>query len=521
VTVFAATAVFPLGVVSGSEAASAGASATAPLLRIGMLPTSSIDLFRSNAAGTPSSIALETLVKIAPNGHVVPNLAQSIAHPNALTWVYTLRRGIRFWDGDELTAADVANSINYYRYPGSVLSYQYPVTLRSVTASGRYTVQVSLKQKDASWPFVLTYGGVFEKKFQDEHKATYGQPGTLTMGTGPFKIDSFDPTSGIEMSANPHYWGGKVLINHVSIKFFSDETSMALAFRAGQIDLVFPTDGRAFAATSGAKVISVPSASSGVIIFPTKTPPWSDLHVRRAVAYAVDKKNILTAYNGGYGLLSNTFIPARLLYALGTKPQVDALVNALPKYPHSLAKARAEMAKSAYRNGFNTSFLVYDAPNYVNMAQVVAAELKPLGINVNISPVSPGAFVAEATGDKSKTRLYVGDAGCVGPDPGQCYDYFLGSKNIKAGGWNMANYAPPEVDALIKQGFATQSPTQRLAVYGKLLKRLNTDLPYYPLFVYSAYLALSPKFSWPTYKDFNGFYYLAGAFTNLIKPTAS
>jgi peptide/nickel transport system substrate-binding protein len=507
-----------VGFVSRSDAVPLAGSATARQLRIATFATSSIDLARSDNAYTVSNLALETVVKIAPNGKVVPNLARSISHPSPRVWIYRLRKGIKFWDGNELTAEDVANSVKYYRSAGSLISYQYPVTLRAIKATGRYTVQVTLKQKDASWPFVLTYAGVFEKKFQSAHKKTYGQPGTLTMGTGPFKIDSFDPTRGIKLSANRKYWGGKVLIDRVSFSFFNDETSMALAFRAGQIDLAFPDNAQAWKATSGSNVIAVPSANSGVLIVPTKTAPWSDIHVRRAIAYAVNKKALLTAFNGGYGKQSNTFIPAALLRALGTRAQVDALVKSLPAYPQSLTKAREEMAKSAYPNGFNTSFLVLNSPAYVNMAQAVAAELKPLGITVDISPLGDAAFNAEATGDKSKTRLYVGAAGCVGPDPGQCYDYFLGSKNIAPGGWNMANYAPPAVDDLIKEGFATTNPIKRLAVYRKLLRRLNTDLPYIPLFVYSSNLALSSKFTWPTWKDLNGFWYDAGAVTNLIKP---
>src|SRR5262249_20168215 len=155
-----------------------------------------------------SNLALETVLRIDSSGKVVPWLAQKVSHPNPYVWIYTLRKGVKFWDGNELTAEDVAASINYFRYPGSVAAYQYPVPLRGVKATGRYTGQVTLKQKDAAWPFVLTGGtaGIFEKKFFDEHKDSYGKPGTLIMGTGPYKIDNFDPTRGIDFSANDSYW---------------------------------------------------------------------------------------------------------------------------------------------------------------------------------------------------------------------------------------------------------------------------------------------------------------------------
>ena len=73
---------------------------------------------------------------------------------------------------------------------------------------------------------------IFEAKFAEDHKGTFGKPGTLVMGTGPWIVDSLDPTTGAEFSANPHWWGGKVPIQHISYKIFATETSLASAMRA-------------------------------------------------------------------------------------------------------------------------------------------------------------------------------------------------------------------------------------------------------------------------------------------------
>ena len=116
---------------------------------------------------------------------------------------------------------------------------------------------VTLKNSYAPWSAETTSQfPIFEKKFADEHPATMGRPGVLIMGTGPWQIDSFDPTTGVELSANPHWWGGTVPVRQISVKFFASETSEALAFRAGEIDVAFPNDGATFAAASGAKVTS-------------------------------------------------------------------------------------------------------------------------------------------------------------------------------------------------------------------------------------------------------------------------
>jgi len=86
--------------------------------------------------------------------------------------------------------------------------------------------------------------------------------------------------------------------------------------------------------------------------------------------------------------------------------------------------------------------------------------------------------------------------GCFQPDP-NTYSDFLGSNNLQSGSWNMADYAPPEVDTLLAQGEATSNPAQRFAVYSKLFQRLQTDEPYIGLFQQESTGAISPKFKWP------------------------
>ena len=110
---------------------------------------------------------------------------------------------------------------------------------------------------DASWQWTPAYNGeIFETKFAEDHKGTFGKPGVLVMGTGPWIVDSLDPTTGAEFSANPHWWGGKVPIQHISYKIFATETTLALAIRAGEVDLdPLIVDPKSFEATSGAKIV--------------------------------------------------------------------------------------------------------------------------------------------------------------------------------------------------------------------------------------------------------------------------
>jgi peptide/nickel transport system substrate-binding protein len=218
----------------------------------------SLDLTKNAGGGyVVTNLALDPLVILGPQAQVEPWLATSVVQTSPTTYVYHLRHGVKFWDGSELTAADAAYSLNYYRHAGSQIAYEFPA-VKSIVARGRYTVVVTLPKPNAAWKYTpAEILGIFEKKFALAHKGTFGNPGTLIMGTGPWIVDSLDPTTGAELSANPHWWHGSVPYQHVSFRFFQSETSLALAFRAHQIDLDPDiSDAQAFASASHAKLLN-------------------------------------------------------------------------------------------------------------------------------------------------------------------------------------------------------------------------------------------------------------------------
>jgi peptide/nickel transport system substrate-binding protein len=486
---------------SGSPAASSGGSGAAiPLLRVGTPPvgTSTLNPLTTQGCATDyCGLIMERLMKFSSDGRLEPELAASLTEPNSVTYEFHLRHGVKFWDGNEMTSADVVASLEYQEAPGSETATYY-TDVKSITADGPYTVVVTLKQPNSIWPQNMAYEGViFEKSFEEAHKATFGQPGTLLMATGPWKVDSFDPTTGIELSANPHWWGGTVPVQHISFKFYSSETSEALAMRAGEIDAAFPQDGAAFAATSGAKVISWLNNQIGYFSMNTKLAPWSDIHVRRAVAYALNRTDIIAADGGAASAQPlYDFFPAMDLDLLGSKSQVSALIGALPKYSFNLAAAKAQMAESAYPHGFTDSMEVCQIGDYVNMDQVISAELQRIGIILKLKTVTCDAWVTELYGPKNFGPMFSTSHSSI-VDPAGLAAYELGSEAIPAGGSNSANWNPAAVDSLLTAGVATNNPATRLSIYQQVLTHMAADIPYVPLFQNNAFLAISSKFTLP------------------------
>jgi peptide/nickel transport system substrate-binding protein len=233
----------------------------------------------------------------------------------------------------------------------------------------------------------------------------------------------------------------------------------------------------------------------------TQRAPWSDVHVRRAVAYAIDKKGLIQAVGGpAAGVPVPTVITPLQLRTIGSKAAVDKLLSSLPQYPFDLAKAKSELAKSAYPNGFTTTLRI--APLFLNDAQAIAGMLAKIGIKMTVQNVSFSEWLGIASGPRNQVESHLTGFSCD-PDPGSTPQAIVDSKSAVPPGLNFADYTNPKADALIAAAREAVKPAQRLVIYGKLLRLLALDMPYVPLISVNADYALSTKFRWP------GFNYLA------------
>lgn len=492
--------------VTGCSGGGSSAKHESATLRVGSTAVSTLNYAKSNAgyASGLGELVLEPLLVLNDANSLSPWLAQSWSQPSPTTYVYQIRHGVTFSDGNELTAQDVAFSLNFYRATGSADQYNFPTDLKSITAPSRYTVRVVLTHPDAAWAVVPAASqlGIFEQKFYEAHKSTFGQPGTGVVGTGPWQLTSLDPTTGAELSANPDYWGGKPAISQVSWKFFSSETNEALAFRAGDVDVAFPTDGRSFATTAGTKLLTAPGATTvGGLALNVLSKPWNDVHVRRAVAYALNKPDLISAY-GGYATPQNTLITSAMLHTIGSPSQVSQALDAVPSYAYDLTKAKAEMAQSSYPNGTDATLVTDNGSADVNVNQAIVAQLQRIGIHAKLKVEQQAALTSQWLGkDRAAVPSGFGLYGAVSLDPGEAFDYALGSRNATAGNWNTTNWSTPTVDHLIATGFATSDPGQRLGIYQRLLTQIANSATVLPIFLSEATLALSSTYTWPTFSS--------------------
>jgi peptide/nickel transport system substrate-binding protein len=460
-----------------------------------------------------NSLGLEQLLRLDSHLRVHPWLATSWQRTNPVTYVYQLRHGVKFWDGTEMTAADVAASLNAARSP-KVYASVYYVPVKSIKATGRYTVTVTLKKPDNSWADIpALYGWVFEKSFYLAHKTTMGKPGVLIVGTGPWKYDSLDPTSGIELSANPHYWGGPVPIQHISFKYFKDSTSLALAMRAGEIDLnpQLINGVKGFMAAAGSNVQLIGQGDRcgmGLLVLNPHYGPWTNLHVRRAVAYALNREDIVAAQGAPDTEPLYTMVTPDQWRELGTAAQTNPVVKTIPTYPFSLAKAKQELAQSPYPHGFSASVDTTSPYGVGDVMQAISGDLAKIGIKLKITIVSDATWLAKFEVPHSKEGMTFYSLGCYYPDAGQFPNLGLSFNSVKGSyPWSVFRYLNPTIARLVATANTTTDNMKRIQLYGQILRLEAQDLAYLPLTTEAYFGAINKKYSFPDFGWFGGDYW--------------
>ena len=468
-----------------------------------------------------AQLGAELAFHLTPDGVIHPWLVKSYKRIGTAGWTYHVREGVKFWDGHELTADDIAASWNFEGFAntagqqpgGTVRSFFKNVA--SIKATSKYHVLVTMKSPDASWKTVPSqyFMGIFEKSFIDAHKDTLGQPGTLFVGTGPWIPSNFNPTAGVDWTANPKYWNSAahpVPFKKIHISFYADEQSEALAARAGDIDFALSVGNpKTFEATSGGwKSTTASTCGVGLITMNLLTPPFNDIHVRRAIAYAVNRTDIVKALGGGAVSTTNYLVAPSLLQILAPKATVAKALKSVPIIPHNLAKAKQEMAQSSVPNGFSTTMEEYTDPTVLNVSQVISAQLAEIGITAKVNNNALSAWYGIILGAKNKRPfMYTGTGACQ-PDPNWEPSLWLDNNVLDESNWE-----PDAVHTLLTTGKTDPAPANRLAAYVGVNKAVNTDVPLIPLYLEGTSYA-SKKYVWTDY----GAYWTDEPWALFLKP---
>ena len=405
------------------------------------------------------------LVGLDPNLNIVPELAERWETPNPFTYLFHLRRGVKFHDGTDFNAEVVKWNVERMLDPasGSIRRSEL-ASVKSVAVLDSHTVRFDLKEPDAALLATLTdrSGIMVSKAAVEKYGRDYARN---PVGSGPFQLAEWVKDDYIRLRRFPAYWrAGAPYLDEIVYKPIPDHTVKLTALRTGTLDIIDelpPKDVAPLKAYQRLKVIETPGLGYRRIELNSSRPPFNNKFLRQAVAWAVNREAIHRAVFFATGAVAQGPIPPR-----------SWAYEALPGYGNApdLAKAKQKLAEGGQPNGFKFVLNIINTPVALKMAQIVQDNLKKVGIEMEIALLELGAWV-----EKRKAGQFDGaEALWSGrPDP----DGNMFSHLTTGGANNWGKYGNPRLDELLRQARSSPSQGDRKRLYGEALRILIEDSP--------------------------------------------
>lgn len=427
----------------------------------------------------------ESLLRIDASFTPGPGLAEHTDHPDPLTYVYTLRSGVKFHDGSTMTSDDVAYSLNRHLDAdvGSYWSGFYR-NVTSVKATGPLEVTVKLKAPDVLFNQMMSVaGGVVAKKaFVEAKGKDYGTPDGGIMCTGPYKLGSWTKGESITLQRFGQYWdaGARAKAATVRFDFISDAAAQANALISGSVDGTYGVAEAAEAKVtqSGAgNVYYGPQTSTRNLIVADLKGPLGDVRIRRALSMAIDRTGFIKAAISGPSKPARA-VASELTWGTGAARKVyEQAYAALPEPRQDIGAAKKLVQEAGAPD---RPIVVVSSPSPVVrlLANEVQAAARRIGLEVKIKPVAAAAYSAlfgDAAARKGIDLFYTTWYADVA-DPLQIYVNWRSDNFANYGGFKDKDY-----DALVDRAVVEQDPLKRAAMVTQLQKKVTDEVLWIPI----------------------------------------
>jgi peptide/nickel transport system substrate-binding protein len=416
----------------------------------------------------------DNLIRVGPDGNSLePGLAESwTASEDGLTYTFTLR-ATNFHDGTAATSADVVYSLQRtVASPDSQWSFLYP-SGTTFAAPDEKTVVVTLPKAWAPFEADLAlFGACIIPKAA--HEAQGDDLFQHPIGTGPFVFDSWEKGVQVVLKKNPSFWeAGKPYLDELTFKVLTDANSRMLQFQSGDLDVATAVPYSQVESLKANPDINFHDSAVARIDYwgiNCVKEPFTDVKVRQAINYAVNKDAIIQNVLFGAGQVANTYLP--LMYGHD---------DTVPAYAYDVAKAQELIAQSSVPNGFEAE-VIFGTGNPVGsqQAQLIAADLEKIGIKLTITTLEPAAVRdrRNAFDFDFLSGYYTTDI----IDPDELTNFGVETDGGAFAVWTQ--YRNDQVNQWIVDARAELDPEKRLAIYSNIQKQANADAHflylYYP-----------------------------------------
>jgi peptide/nickel transport system substrate-binding protein len=399
-----------LGTAMALAGAATAQAQTAPTLRVGMAAQDVGRLDPHFAVSTIDRVVVawmfNGLVRFKPGSidpaGIEPDLAERWeSSADGRTWTFHLRRGVRFHgDFGELTADDVVFSI---RKAGTAASSAFAADFRAfqtVEAVDSHTVRIVLRENVPSLLGILTnYSGgyIVSRRAAEQRGADFVRS---PIGTGPFALDRVTPNQSAELVAHAQYFRGAPRIGRISYRFIPSDASRDLAFQNRELDLNYGRADQTWVNRTRQQPNTIVDVFEpgelSILNLNTRQPPFNDIRVRRALAHAVNRAELVRFRGQDVTREGQSLVPRGYL---GFTADVGLL-------PHDQAAARRLLAEAGHPNGLTVRVIHTQLPEMLGNMQVVQQQLRRVGITLDLQVVEHATFHQQIRQDLSPLVYY-------------------------------------------------------------------------------------------------------------------
>ena len=414
----------------------------------------------------------ESLTGYDEKTNIVPALAQSWDVTNGgRTYTFRLRPNVKFHNGQPMTGEDVKYSIERVLDPKTASPWRnWLDTIKEIKVLDPLTVQMNL---DTPYPLLGSFAGMRAAGIVPKGLAETENLKIKAIGTGPFKLVEYLPQDHITYVRNPDYWDKPLpYLDGLVFKVLTEENARLAALRAGQVQYAFLSAQGASQLEGGPGITVAKSPYAWVVLhyINVLNKPLNDARVRRAMRMAVDTSEVIQKAAYGAGVASGPIPTGYGDWSLDPK--------SLPYLKPDVEGARKLLAEAGYANGFKVEIKCSPQyPEFVATTLVMQQALKKIGIDVTVTQMEWGAFVAAhnkevETGGKEGGDIFA-SANTFRPDPdGYIYPYFYSKGKLNDGG-----YDNPKLDPLMAEARTISNHAERRKLYEQIQRALLEDSP--------------------------------------------
>lgn len=408
----------------------------------------SLDPHYAVSAGTKEVLfnIFEGLVKPDADGNFVKAVASDyVISADAMTYTFTLREGVKFHNGQEVTAEDVKYSIDRCADTsnGEPLVSAYSI-IESVNILDEKTVEIKLTEPNTEFLAYMTTA-ILPKDYEDQ--------AANPVGTGPFKFESRKADENFVMVKNEDYWGEPAHLDEVVFKIVADADTLVTSLKGGSIDMVMRlTSSQAAELTEDFHIEEGTMNLVQALYLNNAEEPFNNESVRQALCYAINPDEIMMMTADGKGArVGSSMYP-------GLKKYFEEDLNTY--YEQDVEKAKELLKEAGYEDGFDMEITVCSADQpHMDTAQVIVEQLKQIGVNATIKPVEWSTWLEETYTNRNFQSTV------VGVDASNLTARAMLERFTSAANDNFINFSDSEYDETFDKAIATLDEEERISLY--------------------------------------------------------